>query len=107
MYFALGGILTGVPVFIYQFGQSVISLINHPPTAEMMLALVPLALASVVAVGALRTAGRVLRGVNSQIEHDNSLAKVWRIAVGLLLLLLAAGAVWAGILGNFYLLGNH
>ena len=104
MYLALGGLVAIIgyaPIFLYGFVQAVIGFYNHPPTAKMLLALVPLAVASIVAVLALRKVAWMAGGYRSQLN------RVWRIVAGLSLLAVASAALGAGVLGNLYLLQDH
>ncbi|MGX5803992.1 hypothetical protein ACWGS9_22470 [Bradyrhizobium sp. Arg314] len=110
MYLVLGGLVAMVgyvPVFVYRFAQAVIGLYNHPPTARMLLALFPLAVASIVAVLAFRRVAWIGGGYCSQLHRGHSLAVVWRIVAALSLLAVAMAALGVGVLGNLYLLQDH
>ncbi|RWM13637.1 MAG: hypothetical protein EOR72_18075 [Mesorhizobium sp.] len=107
MYFALGGVITGVPVFLFQFGEAIIGVYNHPPTAKMLVALVPLAVAAIVAVGILKLAGRTIRRAGGSLQERRLAVAIYWIAGALFLFTVAAGTVGAGYLGNLYLLRDR
>ncbi|MDG4876568.1 hypothetical protein P9273_15845 [Mesorhizobium sp. WSM4935] len=100
MYFALGGLVTSVPIFLYQFGEAIIGLYNHPPTAKMLVALLPSAVAAIVAVEVLKLAGRTIRRSGGSLQGR-------RLVVAIFLFMVAAGIIGAGYLGNLYLLRDH
>ncbi|SFP01421.1 hypothetical protein SAMN03159463_03420 [Mesorhizobium sp. NFR06] len=107
MYFALGGIVTGIPIFLYRFGEAITGLYSRPPTARMLVALLPLAVAVIVAIQILKMAMRTIRGADSPHLGRRSMPAAYWITSGLFLFAVAGGIFGLGFFGSFYLLRNH
>ncbi|RUW47105.1 hypothetical protein EOA32_29780 [Mesorhizobium sp. M1A.F.Ca.ET.072.01.1.1] len=107
MYFALGGVTTGVPVFLYRFGEAIIGVYSHPPTARMLVALLPLAVAMISAVQVLKMAERIIRGAGNPLRSRRVIPAVYWIAVALFLFAVAGVLLGVGFFGSFSLLRDR
>ncbi|UVK51640.1 hypothetical protein DBIPINDM_004932 [Mesorhizobium sp. AR02] len=106
-YLALGGVCAAIgyaPFFLYQFGEAIVGVYNHPPNLVVLLVL---AVTATVATGILELARRTLRGITSLQHGMRSMAAVRRIAAALVLFAVAAGVLGAGLFAGLYVLQNQ
>ncbi|TIW19725.1 MAG: hypothetical protein E5V65_09850 [Mesorhizobium sp.] len=107
MYFVLGGLVTGIPIFLYQFGEAIVGVYSHPPTPKMLVAFLPVAVATIVAIQVLKVANRTIRGAGSSLQGRRLTAAVYWITTALLLFAVAGGILGAGSFGSLYLLRDR
>lgn len=106
-YFALGGVFAAIgyaPIFLYQLGEAVVGVYNHPPTLKMLAVLLVFAVAAIIAVETLKLAHRTIREISSSQHDIQSMAAVRRIAGALVLFTVAVGVLGAGFLFGLYVL---
>jgi H+/Cl- antiporter ClcA len=109
-YFVLGGVFAAVgyaPMFLYQLGEAIVSVYNHPPALGMMAVLLILAIAAVIAIKILTLARRTIHEISTSQHDIRSMAAVGRIAGALVLVAVAVGVLGAGFFVGLYVLRSH
>jgi nitric oxide reductase large subunit len=105
-YFALGSVFAAIgyaPFFLYQLGEAIVDVYNHPPTSKMLAVLLVFAVA-ILAVEILKLARRTIREISSSQHGIQSMAAVRRVAGALVLFAVAVGVLGAGLLFGLYVL---